>query len=50
MRLYIHKKLHCTNLKKNRKDFLVNGVGEIEANFKYVKSKINEDKFPQRIR
>ena len=32
-----------------KKDSLVNGVREIEANFKYAKSKINEDNLSQRL-
>ena len=36
--------------KKNRKDSLLNGVNEIERNFKYIKNKINENNLKQRIR
>ena len=36
--------------KKNRKDSLLNGVDEIDKNFKYVKNKINENNLKQRIR
>ena len=35
--------------KKNRKDSLLNGVQEIENNFKYVKNKINEKNLKQII-
>ena len=35
--------------KKNRKDSLLNGVNEIERNFRYVKNKINENNLKQRI-
>ena len=35
--------------KKNRKDSLLNGVNEIDKNFKYIKNKINEDNLKQRI-
>ena len=38
------------HLEKNRKDSLLNGVDEIDKNFKYVKNKINEDNLKQRIR
>ena len=48
--LYIHKKHFCVIWKEKRKDSLVNGAGETEANFKYVKNKINEDNLGQRIR
>ena len=37
-------------LEKNRKDSLLNGVDEIDKNFKYIKNKINEDNLKQRIR
>ena len=47
--VYIHKNHYCVIWKKNRKDSLLNGVQEIENNFKYVKNKINEDNLKQRI-
>ena len=36
--------------KKNRKDSLLNGVEQIDKNFKYVKNKVNENNLKQRIR
>ena len=48
--VYIHKNHYCVIWKKNRKDSLLNGVEEIEKNFKYVKNKINENNLKQRIR
>ena len=47
--VHIHKNHYCVIWKKNRKDSLLNGVQEIENNFKYVKNKINEDNLKQRI-
>ena len=46
---YIHKNHYCVIWKENRKDSLVNGVGEKEANFKFVKNKVSENKLSQRI-
>ena len=37
--VYIHKNHYCVIWKKNRKDSLLNGVEEIENNFRYVKKK-----------
>ena len=48
--VYIHKNHYCVIWKKNRKGSLLNGVDEIDKNFKYVKNKINEDNLKQRIR
>ena len=48
--VYIHKNHYCVIWKKNRRDSLLNGVNEIENNFKYIKNKINEDNLKQRIR
>ena len=48
--VYIRKNHYCVIWKKNRKDSLLNGVDEIEKNFKYVKTKINENNLKQRIR
>ena len=48
--VYIHKNHYCVIWKKNRKDSLLNGVNDIERNFKYVKNKINENNLKQRIR
>ena len=47
--VYVHKNHYCVIWKKNRKDFLLNGVEEIENNFRYVKNKINENNLKQRI-
>ena len=47
--VYIHKNHYCVIWKKNRKDSLLNGVNEIERNFKYIKNKINKDNLKQRI-
>ena len=47
--VYIHRNHYCVIWKKNRKDSLLNGVQEIENNFKYVKNKINENNLEQRI-
>ena len=48
--VYIHKNHYCVIWKKNRKDSLLNGVDEIDKNFKYIKNKINEDNLKQRTR
>ena len=48
--VHIHKNHYCVIWKKNRKDSLLNGVNEIDKNFKYVKNKINENNLKQRIR
>ena len=48
--VYIHRNHYCVIWKKNRKDSLLNGVQEIENNFKYVKNIINEKNLKQRIR
>ena len=48
--VHIHKNHYCVIWKKNRKDSLLNGVEEIEKNFKYVKNRINENNLKQRIR
>ena len=48
--VYIHKNHYCVIWKKNRKDSLLNGVNEIDENFKYVKNKIYENNLKQRIR
>ena len=48
--VHTHKNHYCVIWKKNRKDSLLNGVNEIERNFKYVKNKINENNLKQRIR
>ena len=47
--VYIHKNHYCVIWKKNRKDSLLNGVDEIDKNFKYIKNKINENNLKQRI-
>ena len=47
--VYIHRNHYCVIWKKNRKDSLLNGVQEIENNFKYVKNIINENNLKQRI-
>ena len=47
--VYIHKNHYCVIWKNNRKDSLLNGVEEIENNFRYVKNKINENNLKQRI-
>ena len=43
--VHIHRNHYCVIWKKTRKDSLLNGVQEIENNFKYVKNIINEKKF-----
>ena len=48
--VYIHKNHYCVIWKKNRRDSLLNGVDEIDKNFKYIKNKINEKNLKQRIR
>ena len=48
--VHIHKNHYCVIWKKNRKDSLLNGVNEIERNFRYVKNKLNENNLKQRIR
>ena len=47
--MHIHKNHYCVIWKKNRKDSLLNGIEEIDKNFKYVKNKINENNLKQRI-
>ena len=47
--VHIHENHYCVIWEKNRKDSLLNGVEEIDKNFKYVKNIINEDSFKQRI-
>ena len=47
--VFIHKHLYCVIWKKNRRDDLLNGVEELEGNFKYVKNKTNENNLSQRI-
>ena len=47
--VHIHKNHYCVIWKRNRKDSLLNGVNEVERNFKYVKNKINENNLKQRI-
>ena len=47
--VHIHKNHYCVIWKKTRKDSLLNGVNEIDENFRYVK-KINENNLKQRIR
>ena len=47
--VYIHRNHYCVFWKKNRKDSLLNGVKEIEKNFKYVKNITNENNLKQRI-
>ena len=48
--IHNHRNHYCVIWKKNRKDSLLNGVQEIENNFKYIKNKINENNLKQRIR
>ena len=48
--VYIHKNHYCVIWKRNRKDSSLNGVNEIENNFRYIKNKINENNLKQRIR
>ena len=48
--VYILKKPYCVVWKQNGKNALVKGVDEIERNFNYFKSKINEINLSQRIR
>ena len=48
--VYIHRNHYCVIWKKNRRDSLLNGVDEIDKNFKYVKNIINENNLNQRIR
>ena len=48
--VHIHENHFCVIWKKNRKESLLNGVEEIDKNFKYVKNKINENTLKQRIR
>ena len=48
--VHIHRNHYFVIWKKNRKDSLLNGVNEIDKNFKYIKNKINKDNLKQRIR
>ena len=45
--VHIHKNHYCVIWKKNRKDSLLNGVEEIDRNFKKVKNKVNENNLKQ---
>ena len=47
--MHIHRNNYCVIWKKNRKDSLLNGVQEIENNFKCIKNNINEKNLKQRI-
>ena len=47
--VHIHNTYYCVIWKKNRKGSLLNGVDEIDKNFKYVKNKINENSLKQRF-
>ena len=47
--VYIHESHYCVIWKKDRKDSLLNGVEEIDKNFKYGKNRINENNLKQRI-
>ena len=47
--VYIHKNHYCVIWKKNRKDSLLNGVEEIDRNFKHVKNNMNENNLKQKI-
>ena len=47
--VYIHKNHYCVIWKHKRKDSSLNGVQEIENNFKYVKNIINKNKLKRRI-
>ena len=47
--MYIQRNHYCVIWKKNKKDSSLNGIQEIENNFKYVKNKINEENLKQRI-
>ena len=48
--VHIHQNHYCVIWKKNRKDSLLNGVEEVDKNFKYIKNKIDENNLKQRIR
>ena len=43
--VHIQKNHYCVDWKKNRRHSLLNGVEEIDGNFKYVKNIINENNF-----
>ena len=43
--VYIHENHYCVIWKENRKDSLLNGIEEIDRNFKFVKNLINENNF-----
>ena len=43
--VYVQKNHFCVFWKENRKDASLNGVEEIETNFKYVKNRINKVNF-----
>ena len=47
--VHIHRNHYCVIWKKNRRDSLLNGIDEIENNFRYIKNKINENNLKQRI-
>ena len=48
--LCIHRNHYCIVWRKNTKDSLLNGVNEMERNFKYVKTKIKGNILNHRIR
>ena len=48
--VHIHNNHYCVIWKKNGRESLLNGVEEIDRNFKYVKNIINENNLKQRIR
>ena len=47
--VYIHRNLYCVIQKKTRKDTLLIGVEEMNRNFKYVKTRLNENNIKQRF-
>ena len=48
--VYIQKNPYCVLWKKNRKDASLNGIQEIDKNFKYVENATNENNLEERIR
>ena len=48
--LHIHKNHYCVIWKKNGKDSLLNGIDDMENNFRYIRNKINENNLKQKIR
>ena len=47
--VHIHKNHYCVIWKKKRKDYLLNGVDEIDRTFKHARKNKNENNLKRRI-